>query len=175
MALSTVEPDGPHLVEMPTPSQPDDVDGNRVMHGLTPDLPGLRHFAAIRCENANVTWPLSPGEVSIQAGLFRDLLCLALQHVPVDENYYRLLYPDVGEAVDKGLLTSARHHYIEFGYFENRLPFRIEVDEEFYLRSYPDVRAAVDVGRLPSAQFHFDRLGYNEGRLPRESWSLLAG
>lgn len=175
MALSTAETRGPRLIETLTPSQYDDAGGNRVMLGFTPAPPALRHLAAITRENAKVIWPLPPGEIPIQAGLFRDLLRLAVQAVPVDENYYLRLYPDVGEALKSGLFASPRHHYVEFGFFENRMPFRIEIDEEFYLRSNPDVAAAVNAGRLPSAQVHFEQLGYKEGRLPREGWSLLAG
>jgi len=143
------------------------------LHKVSAELPGLIHFAAIKRQN-NVIWPFAPGEISIHAGLFRDLLRIVLEHVQVDEPYYLRLYPDVAEALEKGLFTSPHHHYVEFGYFEDRLPFRIEVDEEFYFRVYPDIKEGVSAGAIPSAQAHFERNGYKEGRLPRESWSLLA-
>ena len=73
------------------------------------------------------------------------------------------------------MFESTQHHYVEFGYFENRLPFRIEVDEKFYLRTNPDIASAVNDGSIPLAQVHFEHSGYKEGRLPREGWSLFAG
>lgn len=139
------------------------------------DVPPTRfvNFSAMKLENS-LDWPVSSDKMSIETGLFRTLLRLALEHVRVDERYYLRTYPDVGEAVEEGLFRSPRHHYIEFGYFEDRLPFRIEVDEEFYFRAYPDIKASVSAGFIPSAQVHFERNGYKEGRLPREAWSLLA-
>jgi hypothetical protein len=135
-------------------------------------LPGLVNFGVIRRENG-VAWPPGSGDISIQAALFRALLRLALEHVKVDERYYLRSYPDVGEAMENGLFADPRHHYIEFGYFEDRLPYRIDVDEEYYLRANPDIRMGVSAGLIPSAQVHFERHGYKEGRLPREGWSLL--
>jgi hypothetical protein len=135
--------------------------------------PALINFSSIKRDN-NIVWPLISGDVSIQTGLFRDLFRIALECVPVDERYYLRTYPDVREAMEDGLFTSPRHHFIEFGYFEDRLPFRIEVDEDYYFRSNPDIKESVNSGFIPSAQVHFERYGYKEGRLPREGWSLLA-
>ena len=134
--------------------------------------PRLMSFAAIRRDN-NMIWPVSQDKVLLQSSLFSDLLHLALKHVKVDEQYYLALYPDVSVAVEKGLFNSPRHHYITFGYFEDRLPFEVAIDEEFYCRAYPDVKASLDAGALPSARYHFERNGFKEGRLPREGWSLL--
>jgi len=121
-----------------------------------------------------VVWPFVAPDISIPMGLFRDLLRHALEHVRVDERYYLRAYPDVSDALERGAFASPRHHYIEFGYFEDRFPFRIEVDEDFYFRTNPDIKASVDAGFIPSAQVHFERHGYKEGRLPRAGWSLLA-
>jgi hypothetical protein len=149
-----------------------DISNITALHKAGTVLPGLMNFSAIKREH-NVTWPLAAGEITLQTGLFRDLLRLSLEHVPVDEQYYLRTYPDVGVAVEQGAFTSPRHHYVEFGYFEDRWPFRIVVDEEFYFRLNPDIKAGVDAGVIPSAQFHFERHGFKEGRLPREGWSLL--
>jgi hypothetical protein len=150
-----------------------DVSTESIVQKVDVAPPALINFGAVRREN-NLIWPLAPGDVTIQAGLFRDLFRIALERVPVDERYYLRTYPDVGEAVEQGLFTSPRHHYIEFGYFEDRLPFRIKVDEDYYFRSNPDIKESVNSGFVPSAQVHFERYGYKEGRLPREGWSLLA-
>ena len=137
-------------------------------------LPGLTSFGAIMREN-DLIWPLAAGDISIKTDFFRDLLRIALGNVLVDDRYYCHLYPDVEKALEQGEFTSPRHHFVEFGYFEDRLPSRIEVDDEFYLRIYPDVEASLRIGLIPSAQAHFELSGYKEGRLPRENWSLLAG
>ncbi len=137
-------------------------------------LPALTNFGVLKREHG-IDWPLPSGDVAIRAGLLRDLLRLALEHVPVDERYYLQTYPDVGKAVESGAFADPRHHYVEFGFFEDRLPFRIEVDEDFYFRANPDVRTSVTAGFIPSAQAHFERSGYKEGRLPREGWTLLSG
>jgi hypothetical protein len=122
-----------------------------------------------------LVWPLRSDEVSLPAILVRDLLRFALERVRFDERYYLRNYPDVAEALANGLFADAHHHYVEFGYFEDRLPFRVEVDTAFYYREYPDVEAEVDAGTILSAQDHFEHHGYKEGRLPRADWSLLAG
>jgi hypothetical protein len=136
-------------------------------------LPGLTNFGVLKRENG-IAWPLPSGDVSIRSGLLRDLLRLALEHVRIDERYYLLAYPDVGKAVEGGLFADPHHHYVEFGFFEDRLPFRVEVDEDFYFRTNPDVELSVMGGFIHSAQAHFERSGYKEGRLPREGWSLLS-
>ena len=84
----------------------------------------------------------------------------------VDEQWYLAQYPDVAEAIAKGTKTSATQHFIDNGYFENRLLFLIPVNETWYFTTYPDVAASVRKGTESSAQAHFMRSGYREGRLP---------
>ncbi len=141
---------------------------------IGPALPALTSFSVIR-RDSKLAWPPVSEQISINSNLLRDLLRLALEQVRVDERYYLRSYPDVGEALQRGAFTSPRHHYVEFGYFEDRLPFKIEVDEEFYFKENPDIRDSVIAGLIPSAQVHFERHGYKEGRLPSADWSLLAG
>jgi hypothetical protein len=99
----------------------------------------------------------------------------AVEHIRFDDSYYLRTYPDVAEALANGRFRDAHHHYVEFGYFEDRLPCEVEVDAAFYFRAYPDIKDAVSGGAIPSAQVHFERYGYQEGRSPREDWPLLAG
>ena len=138
------------------------------------ELPGLMNFGVIRRE-CKLSSPFEFSDISVPTRLLRDLFRLALGHVHVDERYYLRLYPDVSIALEQGQFTSPRHHYVEFGYYEDRLPFRIDVDEEYYFRLNPDIKANVEAGLIPSAQVHFEQHGYKEGRLPLEGWSLLAG
>jgi hypothetical protein len=152
----------------------------QIMDQLTPpprvdDVPfKLPNFSLLK-QRQGVLWPLTSDRVSVSADLFKGLLRRVLETVQFDEHYYLYLYADVADAVAKGQFRSAHHHYLEFGYFEDRLPFRVEVDEAFYFWEYPDIEAEVAAGTLSSAQEHFERCGFREGRLPRENWSLLAG
>jgi hypothetical protein len=133
----------------------------------------LRRFGEIKREYGPI-WPPTSTEATWPLSLVRDLLRFALEHVRFDERYYLRSNPDVAGALADGLFANAHNHYVEFGYFEDRLPFHVEVDNAFYYRAYPDIKACVDSGTIPSAQAHFERHGYKEGRLPRDDWSLFA-
>ncbi len=89
-----------------------------------------------------------------------------LRAVPVDETWYRQVYPDVEEAIGRGDYLSARHHFVEHGYFEGRRPADLPVDETWYVNHYPDVVGGIDNGDIESGQEHYNRHGYAEGRLP---------
>jgi hypothetical protein len=86
--------------------------------------------------------------------------------VEVDEKWYLERYPDIAEAIQQGLVQSARLHFVNDGYFEGRLPFPIRVDERYYLAQNAGVADYVRKGMLESGQQHFDENGYAEGRLP---------
>lgn len=89
-----------------------------------------------------------------------------LQSIPIDEDWYRAEYPDVADAIDEGVFRSARHHFIESGYFEGRLPGELAVDEDWYAQHYPDVASGVEEGFFASLGQHFREHGYREGRRP---------
>jgi len=99
---------------------------------------------------------------------FVKLLRQIISGIEVDEAWYARLYEDIGQAIRLGTISSARHHFLNDGYFEGRLPFPIKVDEDWYLRQYPDVADGIRKGTLTSAQEHFEMDGYREGRLPFE-------
>jgi hypothetical protein len=89
-----------------------------------------------------------------------------LQAVPVDDAWYRASYPDVAEAIDAGAYRNAKHHFVDYGYFEGRRPFEPEIDEAWYLKNNPDIKKGVEDGSIASAAKHFIEHGYDEGRLP---------
>jgi hypothetical protein len=91
---------------------------------------------------------------------------LFLRSVEVDERWYKERYPDVAAAIDAGLYRSAKHHFIDSGYFEGRLPGEVAVSEDWYLNSYPDVAEGVKDRLFNSGAEHFRLYGYEEGRLP---------
>ena len=99
---------------------------------------------------------------------FKEICRLLLRGVTIDEEWYFREYPDVEEAVKSGIFKSAKHHFLENGYFEGRRPARCAVDEEWYLLAYPDVSTAIEAKIVASATEHFHSSGYDEGRLPSE-------
>jgi hypothetical protein len=101
-----------------------------------------------------------------------DILRILLENVYVDESWYIETYNDVADAVRKGTLSSAREHYINVGYFEDRMPHYIVVDAEWYLNINSDVAEGIRQGVIKSADEHFQMAGFKEGRLPYAGWSL---
>lgn len=97
---------------------------------------------------------------------FLEILRLMLRSTSVDEAWYLAEYPDIAEAVAAGEVKSARHHFIDSGYFEGRLPSPLEIDEAWYLSEYPDVAEGIARGEILSARQHFEEHGYDEGRSP---------
>lgn len=122
-----------------------------------------------------VTPPNGQAYVQVEDHFFRDCMRSLLAQIPVDEAWYLAAHPDVRQAIEAGTVSDARDHFIRFGYYEHRFPFRIQVDEAWYLSAYPDVRRAIDRGQFASAQDHFSRFGYREGRAPYAHFSLGAG
>ena len=86
--------------------------------------------------------------------------------IRVDEAWYLTRYPDVADAIARGIVRSAHEHFVQDGYFEGRLPFEIQVDEGWYLSRYPDVAQGVERGDFEAGRDHFNKLGYMEGREP---------
>lgn len=94
------------------------------------------------------------------------LVKLMAHSVPVDEAWYLSRNPDVVAAINGGQIQSARQHWIEFGYFEGRLPSLPVIDPGWYVNQYPDVARGVAAGAIQSPQSHYLDFGYQEGRLP---------
>ena len=103
---------------------------------------------------------------SVLIGLLRPLL----ETIRFDEDYYRKSNPDLAAAERNGQIISLHDHYLEHGYFEHRLPCRVEVDAEFYADAYPDVGEAILAGRVLGPEWHFQTFGFREGRLPQRGW-----
>lgn len=97
------------------------------------------------------------------------LLQFALANQPFDEEAYNACYPDVSQAVDKGLLRDGLYHYIASGYFEGRRNVGKPVDEQWYLKVYPDLTEAIKAKAFQSGAEHFYSFGAKEGRVPNEN------
>src|SRR4029077_14895873 len=80
--------------------------------------------------------------VNITYDNFLSVLKLFLRGMTVDELWYLARYTDVADGIQANIFKSARHLFIEEGYFEDRLPCDIDVDVNWYLANYPDVETA---------------------------------
>ena len=89
-----------------------------------------------------------------------------------DEAWYVSKYPDIGDAISRGLVPNARAHYVQFGYWENRMPYAIDVDEPWYVAAYPDVAQAIQRVQFESGQEHFETVGFQEGRFPFSGFEI---
>ena len=96
----------------------------------------------------------------------RNMIKALLSVIEVDDAFYLARNPDVAEGIRKGTIRSAQEHFVDHGYFEGRLPYRIEVDEKWYLQTHPDIAETLRGGEYKSGQDHFDGPGYSEGRAP---------
>jgi len=140
--------------------------------GDRPDLP-VYTFAQLANAKIVIESPKQQYFV-VDKFFFRNCMRMITTRVPFDEEWYIKKYPDVAQAVTKGAVSSAHEHYIQHGYFEHRLPFRITVDGEWYLKQHPDVGEAVEKRLFSSAQHHFEIVGFREGRLPFPGFEITA-
>jgi hypothetical protein len=112
-----------------------------------------------------------------KSGLGKELTMLIRQLLdiwPFDESWYLATYPDVSQAVRDGKFQSARQHYLNFGYFESRLPCAPEVDDVWYLQQYRDVAQGIATGEFRDPTQHYIEFGYREGRAPFEGGLVSA-
>jgi hypothetical protein len=110
--------------------------------------------------------------VAVDRDYWVSILGQNISQIAFDADWYLKRYPDVAEAVRVGALKSALEHYCHSGYFEHRMPYRIEVDAKWYLSEYPDVELALNRNVFSSAQDHFEQIGYQEGRFPYPGFAL---
>jgi hypothetical protein len=136
--------------------------------GLTLGDHRLDYLPPFEGIKAFVNFAAVKGELTVTASYaqFTVLIRTLLQGIDVDEAWYVKQYPDVAEAINKGIIASAKEHFLNNGYFEGRLPFPINVDEAWYLEQNPGIAEYIARGELESAQQHFNDNGYREGRQP---------
>ncbi len=88
-----------------------------------------------------------------------------------DPVWYLDRYPEVRELIRNGTYTSALHHYVTAGQYNQYSP-QASFSEEFYREKYPDVAACISAGLFRSGYDHFLTAGASEGRLPAPDVSL---
>lgn len=104
--------------------------------------------------------------VTVDGGVLRKLLSLALASADVDAQAYMTRYPDLRSAHDGGQITDLNRHYREAGFVERRYAVPANFDAAWYAQAYPDVRLALETGSLEAAADHFVEVGVKEWRLP---------
>ena len=96
------------------------------------------------------------------AALMQELLAFA----DFDEAWYLSTYKDVADAVAQKKFKSARDHYLNYGYFEGRLPTAKGFDAGYYAKQYGDVAKELKGSDPKLLVHHFLTHGYAEGRQP---------
>ena len=117
-------------------------------------------------KNQGLLVPENETHFQIERNLLIEIMAPILSKIKFDEAWYLSKYPDVKDAVKRGIVASGREHYVQDGYFEHRLPTAVLVNEKWYLDAYRDVADAIRGGVYKTAQAHFDIVGFREGRLP---------
>jgi len=148
---------------------PDTAPSDGELQALALPFAVLRNIYKLNFDGDLSTQRMIPVSNVLLAALLESLA----SRVRVDEEWYLAAYPDIAEAIADGKFDNARHHYLKFGYIENRLPRFIPVDEAFYRASNRDIAEKLRLGQLPSAQLHFEQFGFKEGRLPAKGWRLF--
>jgi len=117
-------------------------------------------------KNQRLLVPESNTHFCIERNFLVSIMAKRLATIKFDEAWYLSKYSDVKDAVRRGIVASARDHYVTHGFYEHRMPVAIQVKEKWYLESYPDVSKAIRAGVYKSAQVHFDQAGFRDGRFP---------
>ena len=123
-------------------------------------------------KNQGLVVPEGQTHFRVERNFFIALMAKRLSAIKFDEAWYLNRYPDVKDAVKRGIVPLGREHYIQSGYYEHRAPVAIHVNEKWYLEAYPDVAEAIRAGVYKSGQAHFDLAGFREGRLPFPNFQL---
>jgi hypothetical protein len=110
--------------------------------------------------------------IQIRESEFIKILRPLIAGIQFDEVWYCRHYPDVELAVQTGAFPTGHDHYLRSGYFESRMPRKIDVDENWYLSTYQDVAEAIRQRNFATGQDHFEVSGFREGRLPSDDWQL---
>lgn len=87
-------------------------------------------------------------------------------------DWYAARHELVRNAIERGEVCNALHHYILHGEAEQFDPVP-EYSETYYRAAYPDIDAAIETGDMVSGYRHFIQYGVFELRRPRADIDLL--
>ena len=130
-------------------------------------------FHAFLNNGSVLGWDRGHTTLTVNRAHLKQLISDLLNCVELDEGWYINAYPDVAAALAAGDILSARAHFINFGYFEGRLPSITFFDAAAYAEANPDVEARL--GRNDEQLLsHFLKHGYSEGRPLRPQKARLS-
>jgi len=125
----------------------------------------LEHHAALHRRLAPY-WRLVPGKILerqlLEAPRFGRSVDMMLDLF--DPEYYLAQYPGVGEVMGEKNFAGARFHYEQHGFYEARLPFRL--DPYWYASSYPLAGFEVAQGDYEDFVHHYAAVGRLRGYKP---------
>jgi hypothetical protein len=124
------------------------------------------HFGRFKQMAKVYGWEQGHETLTMSRSGFLTLMQELLAFADFDEAWYLSTYKDVADAVAQKKIASARDHYLNFGYFEGRLPNAKGFDAEFYAKQYGDVVRALNGSDPALLLHHFLTHGYAEGRRP---------
>ena len=124
------------------------------------------HFGRFRQMAKVYGWEQGHETLTMSRSGFLTLMQELLAFADFDEDWYLTTYKDVADAVAQRKFTSARDHYLNYGYFEGRLPNAKGFDAGFYAKQYADVVRAMKGSDPKKMLEHFLTHGYAEGRRP---------
>ena len=84
---------------------------------------------------------------------------MANYHI-LDEKYYLSKYPFVQQGIERGIISSGKEHFENFGQKLGFTEVWSYYDENYYLANNPAVAAAVSSGAFASALDRFIQFGW---------------
>lgn len=125
------------------------------------------HFGRFKQMAKVYGWEQGHETLTMSRSGFLTLMQELLAFADFDEAWYLSTYKDVADAVAQKKFKSAREHYLNYGYFEGRLPTAKGFDASFYAKTYADVVRAMKGSDPTKMLEHFISHGYAEGRQSR--------
>ena len=116
----------------------------------------MRYLPPFEIVKALVVVALEDGKPTVSCSYddFVTMIRRTIVGIVVDEAWYLTEYPDIADAIERGLVKSAQDHFVSDGYFEGRQPFPMRVNERWYLMNNTGVADYVRQGKLLSGQQH---------------------
>ena len=122
------------------------------------------HFGRFRQSAKVYGWEQGHETLTISRSGFLTLMQELLAFADFDEAWYLTTYEDVADAVSQKKIASARDHYLQYGYFEGRVPTAKGFDAAYYAKQHADVVKALKGSDPKQLLRHFIDFGYAEGR-----------
>jgi hypothetical protein len=124
------------------------------------------HFGRFKQMAKVYGWEQGHETLTMSRSGFLALMQELLAFADFDEAWYLSTYKDVAAAVAQKQFKSARDHYLNYGYFEGRLPNARGFDAAYYAKQHADVVRAMKGSDPAKMLEQYLSHGYAEGRRP---------